>query len=106
MSFFGESDIPFMLAGVGVPMTAGGVNGYGILDLNDEIVVDDTGRGQVIMTAITLVVQTSLFPHSAIATDATITAKDPMTGTVKSFVVIKPLGSGDGALSKLLLRRA
>lgn len=94
-----------MLREVGVPVTAGSVNDFGILDLNDQVEVFN-GHETVIMTAITLQVQTSAFPHSAIATDAALTAKDPLTGTVKSFVVIKPLGSGDGALSKLMLRRA
>jgi hypothetical protein len=105
MSFFGDSDIPFMLAEVGVPVTAGGVGGYGILDLNDQVETFD-GHEQVVMSAITLVVQTSLFPHSAIATDAAITANHPVTGTPTNYVVIKPLGSGDGALSKLMLRKA
>jgi hypothetical protein len=99
MAFFGDSDIPAMLAEFGVPVTAGGVGGYGILDLNDTVEVFD-GHEQVVMRAITLVVQTSLFPHSAIATDATLTADGV------SYAVIKPLGSGDGALSKLLLRKA
>jgi hypothetical protein len=97
--FFGDSDIPFMLDELGVPITAGGFNGFGILDLNDEVETFDGRGAAVIMKAITLVVQTSLFPHSAIATDATITVDGI------SYVVIKPLGQGDGALSKLLLRR-
>lgn len=104
MPFFGDSDIPFMLAEVGVPVTAGGVNGYGILDLNDQVAVSDGQGGEVVVKAITLTVQTSLFP--AIAVDSAIVANHPITGTPTNYVVIKPLGEGDGALSKLMLRQA
>jgi hypothetical protein len=106
LPFFGDSDIPFMLRELGVAVTAGSVHDFGILDLNDEVAVKDGQGGEVIIKAITLTVQTSLFPHSAIATDAAIVANDPMTGTPTNFVVIRPLGEGDGALSKLMLRNA
>jgi hypothetical protein len=104
--FFGDSDIPTMLAELGVPVTAGSVHGYGILDLNDQVVLKDGQGGEVIVKAVTLTVQTSLFPHSAIAVDAAIVANDPVTGTPTNYAVIQPLGAGDGALSKLMLRQA
>jgi len=103
LAFFGDSDIPFMLRELGVPVRAGSVSDFGILDLNDQVVLKD---GEVIVKAITLTVQTSLFPHNAIAVDAAIVANDPMTGTPTNYVVVRPLGEGDGALSKLMLRKA
>jgi hypothetical protein len=106
MAFFGDSDIPFMLKELGVAVTAAGKSGFGILDLNDEITVNDGERGQVSMRAITLEVQTSFWPRSSIATDAALVANDPITGTPGNYVVINPLSSGDGALTKLLLRKA
>lgn len=101
--FFGDADIPFMLEEVGVPVTAGGVDdGFGILDLQDQVEQLDPrpkGRGMVTMRAITLVVQTSLYPVGALAIDQTIVADGI------DYAVLERLSEGDGATTKLMLRR-
>ena len=100
MAFYGDSDIPMMIAELGVPVVASGVNGYGILDLNDEVEEMQSGRGAVVVRAVTLLVQTSRWAANAIAMDAQITVDGA------AYVIIRPLSEGDGALTKLLLRRA
>jgi hypothetical protein len=92
---FGDSDIPALMADMSVAVTVGGVAGVGLLDEADEIVVQDALRGQVVVMATTLTVQTSKFP--AVAIDAAV-----VIGSA-TFTVRERLRIGDGGLTKLLL---
>lgn len=84
-----------MLADFGDAIVIGGTPGVGILDENDEVIVQDAQRGGVVMPATTLTVQTSAFPNLKI--DTAVTANG------KSYTIREPLKSGDAALTKLLL---
>ena len=92
---FRDADIPALLADMGIPVTVGGVSGTGLLDEADELLVQDQVRGQVVVLATTLTVQTSAFPAAAIGQSVTIGAK--------TFTIRERLRIGDGALTKLLL---
>jgi hypothetical protein len=95
---FGNADIPALMADMGIAVTVGGVGGVGLLDESDEIIVQDAQRGQVVVMATTLTVQTSAFP--AVAIDAAV-----VIGS-KNFTVRERLRVGDGGLTKLLLGTA
>jgi hypothetical protein len=92
---FGDSDIPALLADMGIAITVGGVVGRGLLDEADEIVVQDSERGQVVMLATTVTIQTSAFPAAAI--------DDAVVIGAKNFTVRNRLRIGDGGLTKLVL---
>lgn len=98
---FRDADIPAMLADTGVAINIGatkdsdGVDGVGLLDEADQILVQDANRGQVIELVTTLTVQTSAFPNMAIG--------DAVSVAGKSFTIRERLREGDGGLTKLLL---
>jgi hypothetical protein len=92
---FGDGDIPALLADMGIAVTIGGVGGIGLLDEGDEILVNDAERGQVVVLATTLSVQTTKFPTMKIG-DAVVIGS-------KNFTVKQRLRIGDGGLTKLLL---
>lgn len=92
---FGDSDIPFLMADMGIPITVGGVPGIGLLDEADQIFVQDANRGEVVATATTLTIQTSAFPTCRIG--------DAVTVGGKTFSVRERLRESDGGLTKLLL---
>jgi hypothetical protein len=83
------------MADMGIAVTVGGVAGIGLLDEEDQILVQDVNRGEVVATATTLTIQTSAFPSVAI--DAAV-----VIGT-RNFTVRERLREGDGGLTKLLL---
>jgi hypothetical protein len=95
---FGDADIPALLADFGIPIIVGGVGGKGILDEADQILVQDSNRGEVVATATTLTIQTSAFPTAKIG--------DAVTAGGKNFTVRERLREGDGGLTKLLLLAA
>jgi hypothetical protein len=95
---FGDSDIPALMADMGIAVTIGGVGGVGLLDEADEILVQDAARGQVVVTMTTLTVRSSDFP--AVAIDAAVVIG------AKNFTVRERLRMGDGGLTKLLLGTA
>jgi hypothetical protein len=95
---FGDSDIPALMADMGIAVAVGGASGVGLLDEADEIVVQDSQRGQVVVLATTLTVQTSAFPAVAIGAAVAIGSKN--------FTVRERLKMGDGGLTKLLLGTA
>ena len=92
---FGDSDIPTLMADMGIAITVGGVAGIGLLDEADQIFVQDAQRGQVIATATTLTVQSSAFP--------TVKVGDTVAVGGKNFTVRERLRESDGGLTKLLL---
>lgn len=92
---FGDSDIPALMADMGIAVSVGGVDGIGLLDEADQILVQDQNRGEVVATATTLTIQTSAFP-SAMIGDAVVIGS-------KNFTVRERLRESDGGLTKLLL---
>ena len=66
-----------------------------MLDEADQILVQDSNRGEVVATATTLTIQSSAFPSVKIG-DAVV------VGT-KNFTVRERLRESDGGLTKLLL---
>lgn len=93
---YGDADIPALLADMGIPITVGGVAGKGLLDEADEILVQDAQRGQVVVLATTVTVQTSAFPNMKIG--------NAVVAGSKTFTIRERLHIGDGALTKLLPR--
>ena len=92
---FGDSDVPALFADMGVPITVGGVAGLGLVDDADQILVQDVNRGQVVVLATTVTVQTSAFPTAKIGDVVAIVGG-------ASFTIRERLRVGDGALTKLL----
>lgn len=92
---FGDSDIPTLMADMGIPVTVGGVAGIGLLDEADQILVEDSQRGEVVATATTLTIQSSAFPLCAIG--------NAVAAGGKNFTVRERLRESDGGLTKLLL---
>lgn len=92
---FGDADIPALMADMGIAVTVGGVAGIGLLDEADQILVQDSNRGEVVATATTLTVQSSKFPAAKIG-DAVVVGG-------KNFTVRERLRESDGGLTKLLL---
>ena len=96
---FRPNDIVAMMKPpLGTPVSFKGSNFFGLLDVNDEIVVQDSGRGEVLATAITLTVRTLDVPNVGI--------DDPITVDGVDYLVRYPLRENDAALVKLLLRRS
>lgn len=85
----------FALGGA-VPVTINGVSGRGIVDENDQVVVVNNGRGEVVGGVHTVTVQTSKFP-AGIKADQSIVV-DGITYTVR-----QKLKEGDAGLTKILL---
>ena len=92
-----DTDIPAMIAATGgVPCTIGGVAGMCLFDLNDAILVQESGnRGQVVMGQPMLTVQTSAFPNLDIGTSVTVDGKN--------YTVRERLRRGDSGLTNLFL---
>ena len=92
-----DTDIPAMIAATGgVPCTIGGVAGMCLFDLNDAILVQESGnRGQVVMGQPMLTVQTSAFPNLDIDT--------PVSVDGKNYTVRERLRRGDSGLTNLFL---
>ncbi|MGH9208201.1 MAG: head-tail joining protein [Candidatus Acidiferrales bacterium] len=92
---FGDSDIPALMADMGIAITVGGAGGVGLLDEADQILVQDVNRGEVVATATTLTIQTSAFPNAKIG--------DAVVANGHNFTVRERLRESDGGLTKLLL---
>lgn len=92
---FGDADIPALMADMGIAVTVGGVGGVGLLDEADQILVQDSNRGEVVATATTLTIQTSAFPSAKIG--------DAVIAGGRNFTVRERLRESDGGLTKLLL---
>jgi hypothetical protein len=92
---FGDADIPTLLADMGIAITVGGVNGIGLLDEADEVLVQDADRGQVVVLMTTLTVRTTDFPAAAIDQAVAVGSRN--------FTVRERLRIGDGGLTKLIL---
>lgn len=83
------------MADMAIAITVGGVSGVGLLDEADEILVHDDQRGQVVVLATTLTIQTSAFSSCAIG--------QAVVANGKNFTVRDRLREQDGGLTKLLL---
>lgn len=94
---FRDADVEFLFADMGVPVSINGVPGIGLVDENDQIVVSNNGRGEVIAGVHTVVVQTSKFPTNGIRNGMQII----VDGIVAS--VRQKLKEGDAALTKILI---
>ena len=92
---FGDSDLPTLFADMAIAVTVGATSGKGFLDEADEILVQDAGRGEVVVLVTTLTVRTADFPQLAI--DQTVAIGS------RNFTVRQRQRMGDGALTKLLL---
>lgn len=92
---FRDSDIPGLLADMGIAITVGGVAGIGLLDEADSIEVNDQNRGGVTVLATTITVQTSAFPNMKIG--------DAVVAGSRNYTIRERLRVGDGGLTKLLL---
>jgi hypothetical protein len=92
---FGDADIPALMEDMGIAVTVGGVAGIGLLDEADQIMVQDSNRGEVVATATTLTIQSSAFPNCKIG--------DAVSVGGKNFTVRERLRESDGGLTKLLL---
>lgn len=92
---FGDDDLPTMFADMGIAVTIGTVNGIGLLDEEDEVLVQDADRGQVEVLMTTLTVRTTDFPNAAIDQAVAIGSRN--------FTVRDRQRIRDGALTKLAL---
>jgi hypothetical protein len=92
---FGDADIPALMADMGIAVTVGGVAGIGLLDEADQILVQDSSRGEVVATATTITIQTSAFPGIQIG--------QAVVAGGKNFTIRERLRESDGGLTKLLL---
>lgn len=95
---FRDGDVDFLFKDMGVPITINGISGLGLVDENDQIVVSDAGRGEVVGGVHTVTVQTSKFPP--------ITNGLPIVVDSVSYTVRQKLKEGDAALTKILLGSA
>jgi len=60
---FRDGDVAALFAlDFGVPVTIGGTPGRGIVTPNDQVIVTNNGRGEVVGNVTTLAVQKSAFP--------------------------------------------
>jgi hypothetical protein len=92
---FRDGDVAALFADMGVPVTIGGTPGLGLVDENDQIVVSNAGRGEVVGGVHTVTVQTSQFPA--------ITNGMPIIVDSVTYSVRQKLKEGDAALTKILL---
>lgn len=92
---FRDGDVAALFADMGVPITIAGTSGLGLVDENDQIVVSNNGRGEVVGGIHTVTVQTSKFPPIA---NGQAIVVDGVTYTVR-----QKLKEGDAALTKILL---
>lgn len=93
---FRDGDVDALFADMGVPITLNGTPGVGLVDDNDQIVVSNNGRGEIVGGVHTVVVQTSKFPF---------TIRNGMQIIVDGIVasVRQKLKEGDAALTKILI---
>src|SRR5580704_13247378 len=92
---FGDADIPVLMKDMGIAITVGGVAGIGLLDEADQILVQDSNRGEVVATATTITIQTSAFAGCQIGQAVVVAGKN--------FTIRERLRESDGGLTKLLL---
>jgi hypothetical protein len=93
-----DSDIPFLLADLGVPVVVGAVSAKGLFDAADEIVLQDkNGDGGVGVNIPTVTVQASVFPN--------IKRDDAIQVDGVNWFVRDRLRIEDGSLMKILLSK-
>lgn len=95
---FRDGDVAALFADMGVPVSINGTPGRGLVDENDQIVVTNNGRGEVVGGVHTVTVQTSQFPP---ITNGQAVIVDGVTYSVR-----QRLKEGDAALTKILLGSA
>jgi hypothetical protein len=92
---FRDGDVAALFKDMGVPITINGTPGLGLVDENDQIVVTNAGRGEVVGGVHTVTIQTSKFPA--------ITNGMPIVVDGVTYSVRQKLKEGDAALTKILL---
>lgn len=98
MIFFGDSDIPLMMAAFQArPVTIGSTTGVGLVDSEDQVYATSDGpdRGGVVISVSKITIQTSQFPDCKI--------DDPVFLDGLSYSVRERLRKHDGALTEILL---
>ncbi len=93
---FRDGDVAFLFKDTGVPITLNGVAGLGLVTENDQVVVTDGGRAEVVGGVTTVVVQSSKF-NFKIRSGLTIVV-DGNNYTVRQLVP-----TDDAALVKFVL---
>jgi hypothetical protein len=92
---FRDGDVAALFADTGVTININGTPGLGLVDENDQIVVTNAGRGEVVAGVHTVTVQTSKFPP--------ITNGQSIVVDGVNYTVRQKLKEGDAALTKILL---
>ena len=96
---FRDGDVATLFKDMGVPISINGTSGLGLVDENDQIIVSNNGRGEVVGGVHTVRVQTSAFP--AIQNGMQIIV-DAVTYSVRQ----KLPEPGDSAITKIVLGNA
>lgn len=94
MAFFGDGDIDDMLSDMGVPVVIGGVQGLGLLDTPDRLLMENGDRSGIIGAAIAVLLKTSDFP--------TLKVGDALTVDGVQYTARERLREGDGALVRVM----
>jgi hypothetical protein len=97
-TFFGDSDIPAMIAAFGVAVVFDGITSKGIADYVDAVTLKENGIAGVTNKAITVMLQTSAFP-SLVANNA---GGKQITVDGTTYTVRERLQQSDGAITHLL----
>lgn len=97
MGFFGDSDIPTLLADFGVPVVIGGKTQLGIVDYVGKDVLLSQGVSGVSGTDIVVSVQTSALPK--------VPNRAPLTVDGVAMRLRDQQQTGDGAITHLICER-
>lgn len=92
---FRDGDVAALFKDTGVPVTIGGTPGLAIVIENDQVIVSNNGRGEVVGGAHTITVQASKFPS---ITNGMTVVVDGVTYTIRQRVA-----ETDAAQAKFLL---
>lgn len=101
---FRDADLAALFAdarkmGLAVPISINSVDGEGIVDENDQVIVSDGRRGEVVGGVHTVTVRTSAFPGG-------ITQDMPIVVDGVSYTIRQKLKEGDAGLTKILIGSA
>jgi hypothetical protein len=99
---FRDDDVSKLFAdsasiGLAVPIVIDGHAGTGYVEENDQVVVTEAGRGEIVAGVTVVTIQTSAFPAGSLKPDKAITVDG------NSYTIREKLKTGDAALTKILL---
>lgn len=97
-TFYRDTDIPSMLADFGVAVLFQSVSAKGIVDYIDSVTLKENGIAGVHSKAITVMLQTSMFPGLAASNAVGL----PITVDGTSYVIRQREQTTDGAVTHLL----